>query len=61
MTASTGPDLGGLAAVVTGSSRGLGRAFAEALAAVGASVVVNGRDPAATRPAPTLSGDPACW
>ena len=40
-------DLSGLAAVVTGSSRGLGRAFAEALAAAGASVVVNGRDPAA--------------
>jgi len=40
-----GPDLSGLAAVVTGSSRGLGRAFAEALAAAGASVVVSGTDP----------------
>jgi NAD(P)-dependent dehydrogenase (short-subunit alcohol dehydrogenase family) len=44
-------DLSGLAAVVTGSSRGLGRAFAEALAAAGASVVVNGTDPATTNSA----------
>jgi NAD(P)-dependent dehydrogenase (short-subunit alcohol dehydrogenase family) len=44
-------DLRGLAAVVTGSSRGLGRAFAEALAAAGASVVVNGTDPVATNAA----------
>lgn len=35
-------DLGGLPSVVTGSSRGLGRAFASALAAAGARVVVNG-------------------
>lgn len=34
--------LEGSAVVVTGSTRGLGRAFAEALAAAGASVVVNG-------------------
>jgi gluconate 5-dehydrogenase len=39
------PDLGGLPSVVTGSSRGLGRAFAGALAAAGAPVVVNGTDP----------------
>jgi len=51
MTAAMGTDLGGLASVVTGSSRGLGRAFAEALAVAGASVVVNGKDPAATNSA----------
>ncbi|TDI94190.1 MAG: SDR family NAD(P)-dependent oxidoreductase, partial [Chloroflexi bacterium] len=37
--------LDGLRAVVTGSSRGLGRAFACGLAANGASVVVNGTNP----------------
>jgi NAD(P)-dependent dehydrogenase (short-subunit alcohol dehydrogenase family) len=45
------PDLGGLPAVVTGSSRGLGRAFAEALAAAGARLVVNGTDPRTTEAA----------
>jgi 3-oxoacyl-[acyl-carrier protein] reductase len=40
------PDLAAVPSVVTGSSRGLGRAFAEALAAAGAPVVVNGTDPA---------------
>ena len=37
-----------LAAVVTGSSRGLGRAFAGALAEAGARVVVNGTSPGTT-------------
>ena len=32
------------AALVTGSSRGLGRAMAEGLAAAGAAVVLNGSD-----------------
>ena len=39
-------DLGGKIALVTGSSRGLGYAMAEGLAAAGARVVLNGRDEA---------------
>lgn len=37
-------DLSGKTALVTGSSRGLGRAFAEGMAAAGARVVLNGVD-----------------
>lgn len=37
-------DFGGLVAIVTGSSRGMGRAFAEGLLRSGARVVINGRD-----------------
>jgi NAD(P)-dependent dehydrogenase (short-subunit alcohol dehydrogenase family) len=40
-------DLTGRTAVVTGSTRGLGRAFAHALAEAGANVVIVGRDAAA--------------
>ena len=39
-------DLTGRTALVTGSSRGLGRAMAEGLAAAGARVVINGVDAA---------------
>src|SRR3954452_5196912 len=38
-------DLSGRTALVTGSSRGLGRAMAEGFAAAGASIVLNGSDP----------------
>ncbi|MFN3274195.1 MAG: SDR family oxidoreductase [Paracoccus sp. (in: a-proteobacteria)] len=39
-------DLTGRTALITGSSRGLGRAFAEGLAGAGARVILNGQDPA---------------
>ncbi|MCX7151008.1 MAG: SDR family NAD(P)-dependent oxidoreductase, partial [Proteobacteria bacterium] len=38
--------LTGQVALVTGASRGLGAAMAQALAEAGATVVINGRDPA---------------
>jgi gluconate 5-dehydrogenase len=38
-------DLTGKTALVTGSSRGLGKGFAEGLADAGAKVVLNGKDP----------------
>lgn len=40
-------DLSGRTALVTGSSRGIGFAIAEALGTAGARIVLNGRDPAA--------------
>ena len=39
-------DLAGRSALITGSSRGLGRAMAQGLASAGATVVLNGSDPA---------------
>jgi len=39
-------DLSGKTALVTGSSRGLGRAMAEGLAVAGARILINGTDPA---------------
>jgi len=43
-------DLAGKVAVVTGSSRGLGKAIALALAGAGADVVITSRDPAVLTP-----------
>jgi gluconate 5-dehydrogenase len=51
MMSTTLFDLTGKTALVTGSSRGLGRAIAEGLAKAGAALVVNGTDPARTETA----------
>jgi 2-deoxy-D-gluconate 3-dehydrogenase len=48
--------LAGKTAIITGASRGLGRAAAEALAAAGANVVLVGRDEAALQEAIGLIG-----
>jgi NAD(P)-dependent dehydrogenase (short-subunit alcohol dehydrogenase family) len=53
------PALNGRTALVTGSSRGIGLAVARALAAAGARVVVNSRDPDAVRAAAEQLGNGA--
>ncbi|MGP9782195.1 SDR family oxidoreductase [Glutamicibacter sp. AOP12-B1-11] len=47
--AEHGFDLGGKLALVTGSSRGIGRALAAGLSAAGATVIVHGRNEGAVR------------
>jgi gluconate 5-dehydrogenase len=49
-------DLNGRTALVTGSSRGLGRAIADGLAKAGARLIVNGVDPARVEAAVTEMG-----
>jgi gluconate 5-dehydrogenase len=46
-------DLSGRTALVTGSSRGLGRAIAEGMAKAGARLIINGTDPARVETAVT--------
>jgi NAD(P)-dependent dehydrogenase (short-subunit alcohol dehydrogenase family) len=53
------PALTGRTALVTGSSRGIGLAVARALAAAGAKVVLNSRDPDAARAAAEQVGNGA--
>src|SRR5947208_2042985 len=52
-------DLTGRLALVTGSSRGIGRAIAEGYVAAGARVVINGRDTAAVAATVKAIGDSA--
>jgi NAD(P)-dependent dehydrogenase (short-subunit alcohol dehydrogenase family) len=47
MTVLDSFSLAGRTALVTGATRGLGRAFARAIAEAGADVIIHGRDPAA--------------
>jgi NAD(P)-dependent dehydrogenase (short-subunit alcohol dehydrogenase family) len=54
-----GPALKGRTALVTGSSRGIGLAVARAMAAAGARVVLNSRDPDAVRAAAEQVGNGA--
>ena len=51
-------DLAGRTALVTGSSRGLGRAMAEGLAGAGAAVVLNGADAGRLAEAAAAMRDP---
>ncbi|RMC37555.1 SDR family oxidoreductase [Paracoccus alkanivorans] len=51
MTANKLFDLTGRTALITGSTRGLGRAIAEGMGQAGAALIVNGRNPQATEAA----------
>ena len=53
-------DLSGRRALVTGSTRGIGRAIAEALIAAGARVVISSEDPADTAHVAAELGMPGC-
>ena len=52
-------DLTGKVAVITGSSRGIGRSSAELLAKLGAKVVISSRRRMPARKSPTASTNPA--